>query len=165
MLKGNKVCLRLLEKEDIKELYNLCNEEKVKRYNIEPIDLQNDSQITKLRKAFSIINERNSLIGFITYREIICFKDSYSIGITIGSKYWNNKYGEDSIKTLLKYLFLELGARRVELEVFRYNLRAINCYKKCGFKKNSIRERKVHSKETYLDTMIMDILREELIYI
>jgi diamine N-acetyltransferase len=165
MLKGNKVYLRLLEKKDIKKLYNICNEEKVKRYNIESIDLQNNGKVTKLRKAFSIINEENVLIGFITYREIIYFKGSYSIGITIGSKYWNNKYGEDSIKTLLKYLFLELGARRVELEVFKYNLRAINCYKKCGFKENSIRERKVHSKEAYLDTMIMDIIKEELIYI
>lgn len=143
-------------------MYKLCSEERVKRYNIASNDVQNNN---KLRKVFSIINEGNALIEFITYKEINCCKNSYSIGITIGSKYWNMKYVEDSIKVILRYLFLELGAIRIELEVIKYNLRAISCYKKCGFINTSIRRKEVYAEEKYLDTIIMDILREELIYI
>ena len=160
MLKGNDIYLRLLEKKDIRLLYKLCNEEQVKRYNTIPNDIQNNNQGKNLRKALSIINEKNVVVGFITYKESNYCNKIYSIGITIGSKYWGRKYGQDSIKTLLKYLFEELNAIRVELEVIKYNLRAINCYKKCGFVEEGIRMNKVYIEGEYVDTLIMGILRK-----
>lgn len=160
MLKGNDIYLRLLEKKDIRLLYKLCNEEQVKRYNTIPNDIQNNNQGKNLRKALSIINEKNVVVGFITYKESNYCNKIYSIGITIGSKYWGRKYGQDSIKTLLKYLFEELNAIRVELEVIKYNLRAINCYKKCGFVEEGIRTNKVYIEGEYVDTLIMGILRK-----
>lgn len=160
MLKGHNIYLRLLEKNDIRILYKLCNEEKVRKYNTIPNDIQNNKQETNLRKALSIINEKSVLVGFITYRESKHCNNVYSIGITIGSKYWGRKYGQDSIKTLLKYLFEDLNAIRVELEVIKYNLRAINCYKKCGFVEECIGRNKVYIEGQYVDTLIMGILRE-----
>lgn len=162
MLKGKKIYLRLLERKDISILYKLCNEEKVKRYNI----IQNDIQVNKynkekgnLRKALSIINEKNVLVGFITYKENNYCKNVYSIGITIGSRYWNRSYGQDSIKVLLNYLFEELNAIRIELEVIKSNFRAINCYKKCGFVEESIRRNKCYVDGEYVDTIIMRIIK------
>ena len=160
MLKGHNVYLRLLEKKDIRMLYKLCNEEKVRKYNTIPNDIQNSNQGTNLRKALSIINEKNVLVGFITYKESNYSSKVYSIGITIGSKYWGKKYGQDSIETLLKYLFEELNAIKVELEVIKYNLRAINCYKKCGFVEEGIRINKVYIEGKYIDTLIMGILKK-----
>ena len=163
MLKGHNVYLRLLEKKDIRILYKLCNEEKVRKYNTIPNDIQNSNQGTNIRKALSIINEKNVLVGFITYKESNYCNNVYSIGITIGSKYWGRRYGRDAIKTLLEYLFEELNAIRVELEVIKYNLSAINCYKKCGFVEEGIRRNKVYIEGEYVDTLIMGILREEVI--
>ena len=160
MLKGHNVYLRLLEKKDISILYKLCSEEKVRKYNTIPNDIQNNNQGNNLRKALSIINEKKVLIGFITYNESNDCNNVYSIGITIGSKYWGKKYGQDSIKTLLKYLFEELNAIKVELEVIKYNLRAINCYKKCGFVEDGIRINKVYIEGKYIDTLIMGILKK-----
>ena len=160
MLKGHNVYLRLLEKKDVRILYKICNEEEVRRYNTIPNDIQNNNQGKNLRKALSIINEKNVVVGFITYKESNYCNKIYSIGITIGSKYWGRKYGQDSIKTLLKYLFEELNAIRVELEVIKYNLRAINCYKKCGFVEEGIRTNKVYIEGEYVDTLIMGILRK-----
>lgn len=163
MLKGQNVYLRLLEKKDVWILYKICNEEKVRRYNTIPNDMQNNNKGTNLRKPLSIINEKNALVGFITYKESNYCNKIYSIGITIGSKYWGRKYGQDAIKTLLKYLFGELNAVRVELEVIKYNLRAINCYKKCGFVEEGIRKNKAYIEGEYIDTLIMGIIREDVI--
>ena len=160
MLKGHNVYLRLLEKKDISLLYKLCNEEKVRKYNTIPNDIQNSNQGRNTRKALSIINEKNVLVGFITYKESNYYNKVFSIGITIGSKYWGKKYGQNSIKTLLKYLFEELNAIKVELEVIKYNLRAINCYKKCGFVEEGIRINKVYIEGQYVDTLIMGILKK-----
>lgn len=161
MLKGEKVYLRLLERRDIAIIYRLCNEEKVKRYNSIPGDI--NEQNVNLRKALSIINEKNVLVGFITYKESNYCSNVYSIGITIGSRFWNRGYGQDSINTLNKYLFEELNAIRVELEVIKCNERAISCYKKCGFVEEGIKRNKCYIDGEYLDTVIMGILRNEMI--
>lgn len=165
MLKGNNIYLRTLEKKDILILYRLCNEEQVKIYNTIPNNIQNNNKEKNLRKALSIINEKNVLIGFITYKESGYCNRAYSIGITIGSKYWGRKYGQDAIKTLLEYLFEEQNAIRVELEVIKSNLRAISCYKRCGFVEEEIRKNKVYIEGRYVDTIIMGILKDKVINI
>ena len=162
MLKGEKVYLRLLERKDIRILQNICDDEKVRRYNTIYSD-KNKNDNTNLRKALSIVNEKEVLVGLITYKESNYCKDVYSIGITIGSRYWNRGYGQDSIKLLLNYLFDELYAVRVELEVIRNNIRAITCYKKCGFLEEGIRKSKCYIEGEYVDIIIMGIIKEEFI--
>ena len=160
MLKGEKIYLRLLERRDIRILQNICDDEKVKRYNI--VSNENNSEKnTNIRKALSIINEKEVLVGFITYKESNYFRNMYSIGITIGSRYWNRGYGQDSIKLLLTYLFDELNAIRVELEVIKTNIRAITCYKKCGFIEEGIRRSKCYLNGEYVDTIIMGIIKKD----
>lgn len=156
MLKGEKIYLRLLEKRDIRILQDICDDERVRRYNT--ISDENNNII---RKALSIINEKEVLVGFITYKENTCFKNMYSIGITIGSRYWNRGYGQDSIKILLKYLFNELNAIKVELQVIKKNIRAITCYKRCGFIEEGIKKSKCSLDGEYVDTIIMGIIKEE----
>lgn len=160
MIKGYNVYLRNLKKRDIPTLYKICNEKDVKIYNVIPDDIQSINK--SLRKALSIINQENVIVGFITYKESSYYKGRYYIGITIGSKYWGRRYGQNSIKVLLRYLFGELNAIRVELEVVKLNLRAINCYKKCGFMEEGIKRNKVCIDGKYVDTIIMGILRKEL---
>ena len=163
MLKGHNIYLRLIERKDIGILYRLCNEEKVKRYNMISKYTEESSKAgSNLRKALSIINEKNVLVGFITYKESNYCKNAYSIGITIGSRYWDRGYGQDSIRVLLKYLFNELGAIRVELEVMKSNLRARNCYKKCGFKEEGILRNKYYMDGEYDDIIIMGLIKDEM---
>lgn len=164
MFKGHNIYLRLVEKKDIGILYDICNEEDVKRYNTIPENMENNNEeYTNLRKALSIINEKNVLVGFITYKESRHLKNSYSIGITIGSRYWNRGYGQDSIRVLMKYLFEELNAIRIDLEVIKSNLRAICCYKKCGFIEERIKRNKCYIDGKYVDTIIMRVLRKEIL--
>ena len=43
------------------------------------------------------------------------------------------------------------------------NIRAINCYKKCGFKEEGVRRSKYYICGKYLDTIVMGLLKEEFI--
>ena len=63
---------------------------------------------------------------------------------------------------LVKYLFEDLNAIRIELEVMKCNLRAINCYKKCGFIEEGIKRSKCYLDGEYVDTIIMGIIRDEV---
>lgn len=160
MLKGERIYLRLLERKDIGTLKYICNDNKVKQYNIRTTN-EDKSEAANYRKALSIINEKDVLIGFITYKENNKLNNVFSIGITIASRYWNRGYGQESIKLLINYLFEELGAIKVQLEVIKYNIRAINCYKKCGFVEEFQKKSVCYLDGQYVDTIIMGILKEE----
>ncbi|EES49975.1 GNAT family N-acetyltransferase [Clostridium botulinum] len=168
MLKGEKVYLRLMQVSDIKRLYDLANDYEVKKYNDKMLEMGKKIQINEgtnniniyKRKALSIINKKNVLVGFMTYKQSDYCKNVYSIGITIGKKYWNRGYGQDSIKTLIKYLFDDLNAKRIQLEVVSENIRAIKCYKKCGFIEEKIRKARYYMDGKYTDIIIMGILKK-----
>ncbi|MBN1033964.1 GNAT family N-acetyltransferase [Clostridium botulinum] len=168
MLKGEKVYLRLMQVSDIKRLYDLANDYEVKKYNDKMLEMGKKIQINEgtnkiniyKRKALSIINKKNVLVGFMTYKQSDYCKNVYSIGITIGKKYWSRGYGQDSIKTLIKYLFDDLNAKRIQLEVVSENIRAIKCYKKCGFIEEKIRKARYYMDGKYTDIIIMGILKK-----
>ncbi|MFD3155336.1 GNAT family N-acetyltransferase [Haloimpatiens sp. FM7330] len=170
MLKGTKVLIKSIETKDINILYNILSDEEVRKYDgayiilpsreciIENIDkIRNNNKV----KYLSIVNEKNIVIGYLTYRQAQDAPNIYSLGITVGKKFWHRGYGQDSINTILKYLFLNRNAHRVELEVVELNKRAIKCYKKCGFKEEGIKKQRYFVEGKYIDVLIMAILKSE----
>jgi len=56
------------------------------------------------------------------------------IGIMIGEKpYWGQGYGEDAINTFILDIFQTSGLQRLMLRTLDWNVRAQNCFEKCGF--------------------------------
>lgn len=56
------------------------------------------------------------------------------VGIGIGERgLWGKGYGTDAMNLILRYAFMELNLRRISLDTFEYNPRAIHSYEKVGF--------------------------------
>lgn len=171
MIYGDNIYMRDVVREDIDILFDVCSDEDVLKYNglstgimtKEYINNQFHHLTKPNKEELVIVNNFKDVIGYIYYKENSYTRDVYSIGITIGKKYWDKGYGQDSIKTLCKYLFNNRGAHKIELEVVGLNERAIKCYKKCGFKEEGIRRSKYYYSGKYLDTIIMGLLKEEFI--
>jgi RimJ/RimL family protein N-acetyltransferase len=84
------------------------------------------------------------------------------LGIGIGDKaYWNKGYGQDATKLLLDYGFSLLNLNNIMLGVYSYNQRAINCYKKIGFKEIGRRRKSKIIGGKFFDEVFMDILAKE----
>lgn len=49
--------------------------------------------------------------------------------------YWNRGIGKLLVATTVEYLTSELGAEKIVMDPQTWNIRAITCYEKCGFKK------------------------------
>ncbi|SFU38959.1 Protein N-acetyltransferase, RimJ/RimL family [Clostridium sp. DSM 8431] len=157
MIKGNSVYLRLMMKEDISRLCDLCNDESVNKYNNMLPDkkyLRKNFNILKKmdNKILTIINEKDVIVGFMDYRKRDLSSAIYTIGITIGQKFWGRGYGKESIKILCDYLFEDLGAEKIVIEVIDKNVRAIKCYESCGF----IVDKKSEHEGTSLITMVLE---------
>ena len=84
------------------------------------------------------------------------------LGIIIGEKsYWGRGYGEEAVRLALDYGFNVLNLNSVELGVYAFNLRAIRCYEKVGFRRIGVhREARIVAGVSQ-DTISMDLLASE----
>ncbi len=83
-------------------------------------------------------------------------------GITIGEKkYWDQGYGTEATRLIVKLGFDTLNLERISLCVFEDNLRAKHVYEKLGFIVEGILRKHRYYEGKYYDTILMSILREE----
>ena len=73
-------------------------------------------------------------IGNCSYFNVDNISGEAEIGIMIGDKsYWSRGYGSDTLTTALSYIFTQTNLKRIYLKTLQWNVRAQNCFKKCGF--------------------------------
>lgn len=86
---------------------------------------------------------------------------SATVGLAIDKHFWGSGVALDAQETLLRFLFNELGLRRVDLWTNSGNKAAVGLAKKSGFKE-AVRVREaiwLHGQLS--DNLVMDLLREE----
>jgi RimJ/RimL family protein N-acetyltransferase len=86
----------------------------------------------KTRVYYAVENKEHVLIGRISLRQIQ-WRESARLGIGFGTDYVSQGYGTESLRLFLRYYFLDLGFRKMVLDVAAINERAIRCYERCGF--------------------------------
>ncbi|MEM2839657.1 MAG: GNAT family protein [Thermoplasmata archaeon] len=117
---------------------------------------------TESKYNFTILTRKGKPIGNITLREIDYVHRCATLGIMIGEKeYWDRGYGSDAIDALLGFAFDTLAMHRVELRALELNRRALECYKKCGFRIEGRRRKHWYYKGKYIDDVLMGILSDE----
>lgn len=122
----------------------------------------NHENATKL--IFSVVHkETNDVIGHISLTKIDQRNKSARIGrVLVGNeRYRGQGIGELMIEEILKIAFNELKLHRICLGVFDFNLPAIACYEKAGFKKEGLLRDTCKHGETYWSQWEMCILEEE----
>ncbi len=84
------------------------------------------------------------------------------LGIIIGDKTaWGKGYGTAAVREVLRKGFEEMDLRRIFLETFSANTRAIRCYERCGFRHEGLLRQAYLKRGRWHDIVRMAILREE----
>lgn len=86
-------------------------------------------------------------------------KHCASVGISILEKYQNNKIGSRLLKEILDLADNWYNIRRIELEVYTDNKKAINLYKLFGFKIEGTLKDYVFGEGKYIDAHTMARLK------
>ncbi len=176
MIYGERVRLRAIERSDIPAFVRWFNDPEVRQYLAMylPLSIAQEEQwfeemLQRQQQGkdfiFAVeakVGEEWVLIGNVGLHRIDWKNRFAFFGIVLGEKsYWNQGYGTDATRTMLRFAFEELNLHRVELEVFGENARARRCYEKAGFRYEGIRRQAFFSRGTYHDSYLMAILREE----
>jgi RimJ/RimL family protein N-acetyltransferase len=104
----------------------------------------------------------DNLVGFIDLEGVMFPHGDAFVGIGLGERsLWGKGYGTDAMKVILRYAFQELNLRRVSLDTFEYNPRAIRSYEKAGFIHEGCARAFLFREGKRWDMIFMGILREE----
>jgi RimJ/RimL family protein N-acetyltransferase len=106
--------------------------------------------------------DENRLVGFIDLEGAMFPNGDAFVGIGVGDRqFWGQGYGTDAMNVILRYAFMELNLRRVSLDTFEYNPRAVRSYEKAGFVLEGAARDFLHREGQRWDLIFMGILREE----
>jgi RimJ/RimL family protein N-acetyltransferase len=106
--------------------------------------------------------EDDRLLGDIDLEVVSWAARDAFVGLGIGPRdFWGRGYGTEAMQLVLAYAFLELNLRRVTLDVFDYNPRAIRSYEKAGFRHEGRLRGALAREGKRRDLLFMSTLREE----
>jgi len=94
------------------------------------------------RRSFAILDHSGDLVGMVSCYALDWQQMTGELGVYIGDRErWGQGLGTDAVATLIQHLFEDLSLRRVRLNAYATNLRALRSYAKVGFKKTATRRR------------------------
>lgn len=145
MIKGSKVVLREKRVEDAALDYAWKMDEELARLDATiplniPFSIYLSYYVEELQFAnirghrFAIDTLDGKHIGNCAYYNFDKDAAETELGIIIGDReYWDKGYGADAIIVFLNHLFEEKKLKRVCLHTLEWNIRAKECFQKCGF--------------------------------
>ena len=105
-------------------------------------------EIDTVRRYF-LIKQKDNIIGSINFSKIN-FENSLELGIYTNPFFQIKDAGRLLESAASQYAFIEIGVKKIKLEVYSDNERAVNFYKKCDF--NLINTKKAnHQNIMYME--------------
>lgn len=173
MLKGERVVLRALSRDDLQRMWEFNNDLDVELagggdppmpqpFERLVADIERDWASGGRDDALFAIDVDGVHIGAAVLMHPNFTARTVELGIGIGNKeYWGRGYGREVVALLLEYAFRYRNYRRVWLWVHGRNERGIRAYKAAGFIEEGRLRQHVYSNGQYDDAVYMGVLREE----
>jgi len=172
IIKGKKVTLRAIERNDLELLHKWSNDPEI-NYMLGgwhfPSSMQDQEKwFTSLslgsnNQKFAIDTPELGLIGMANLVDIN-WKDRNAFhGMLLGDKETRGKgYGIDTVMTINRYAFEELGLMRMNTTIISCNEPSIGVYtKKCGWIIEGIKKNHYFRKNQWWDETIVGITKED----
>jgi RimJ/RimL family protein N-acetyltransferase len=174
MIYGERIRFRAIEREDLPRFVNWLNDPEV----LEGLALYLPLSLSSEQRWFESMLNRppDEQPMAIEIREGDAWKPigncgifnldsrcrSGEVGIFIGEKQlWNQGYGSEAMRLLLRHGFATLNLNRISLDVYETNRRAIRSYEKAGFVLEGRKRQGMYKNGAYIDVLQMSVLRQE----
>jgi diamine N-acetyltransferase len=170
MLRGERVVLRAVEREDLKRLHELYQNIDLVlfgdgEWSPEPLaarEKRYDNSVADGDKAWFVIEVSGQVIGDLQLQQRQRRSNVSGLGIGIyDPAYLGQGYGREAIALIVDWAFRIQNYRRIWLETSATNERAIRCYRSVGFiEEGRLREHEFLDGQ-YVDSIVMGLLRSD----
>jgi len=141
-ISSKRITIRDLKLEDVYFMrdWGLHENPLIEDYNFPPM---NDFEIKvwyrkkthkRSNRYYGIFNEDKKLIGYMGIKNIRRIRKESTLGIVFDPNYVDKGYGTETLNLFLEHYFIQMGMKRMILEVAKFNKRAYKVYEKMGFK-------------------------------
>lgn len=175
MFESNRLSFRKFTAEDTELYHTWKNDMEVMRTTSPYLDIHSYETTHEFvaqvilgspsSKSYLILDkETGSPIGITSLITIDYKNRNAECIIDIGEKeYWGKGYGQEALRLLLNYAFLEMNLHRVSLRVFSFNEKAIKLYEKLGFKHEGLSRQALFREGAWHDIVHMGLLQSEYV--
>ncbi len=173
MLKGKKVALTTVEKEDLETMRLWRNNEEFRKHFREYRELDRESQDKWYREKvladdrtlmFAVRDlETNELVGVCGLCYINWVHRHADLSLYIG---WQNSYiddagfAEDACQVLFQYAFGELNLHKIWTEIYEFDVKKYELYTQLGFKLDGLLRDNYFYDGRWWDSRILSILSD-----
>jgi len=171
-IKGKRVTLRGIEREDLLLLQPWSNDPEV-QYQLGGWHFPSSAvvmerwfeslQSDELNQRFAIDTEQHGLIGTANLVNIN-WKDRNAFhGMLLGDKDIRGQgYGTDTVMAIMRYAFEELGLERLDGSVIEYNEASLRLYLgRCGWREEGRKKNWYWRKNRFWDKIIVGVNRND----
>lgn len=175
MLVGNRVRLRAIERSDIPNFVRWLNDREVTDTLLIHSPLSAAAEEAWFVRHLAANPDEVEILGI----EILAGDDwihvgntglhnietvnrAAEFGIFIGEKqYWNQGFGREAARLMLKHGFGDLNLNRIYLYVYQTNPRAIKAYEAAGFVREGVLRQAIYKNGRYIDVFLMSVLHSD----
>ncbi len=170
MLQGPRVTLRAVERADIQRLHELYQSVELGILadgHWQPVPLaarekRLERGLDRDERTWFVIETDGRMIGDIELHSLDRRSRVAGLGVAIfDADYLGKGYGREAIGLLLDWAFHIQNYERVWLSTWSTNERAIHCYRALGFVEEGRQRRQLFVNGTYIDVVLMGLLRGE----
>ena len=148
-----------LNENDKLQALNMRNHLQVKKWMYNQVSISKEDHFGFIKNLdndmegrYFLVKQKNNIIGSINFSKIN-FENSVELGIYTNPFLQIKGAGKLLESAASQYAFIELGVKKIKLEVYSDNERAVNFYKKCDF--SLINTKKVNHQ----DVMCMEKMK------
>jgi RimJ/RimL family protein N-acetyltransferase len=169
MIKGERVILRAIERQDLPTYVRWLNDPQVLEHfgNLVPFSIAQEEQWYEetLQNPATLdfaVEFEGQHVGGAGFGKIDGRQAHAEVGLFIGvPELWDRGLGADVLRTLLRFGFEQMNLHRIYLRVFAGNKRAVHLYEKVGFQHEGCWRHHEFRHGRYHDLLWMSILRDE----
>lgn len=160
-LKSERLTYRQTVNNDIETVLSIENDSENITYIIPWSKEQHIKTLSDSDKKHIVIEDIDeSIVGYIILAGLESPHNNVElVRITISEK--SKGYGKEALNTILKYIFEDLNAHRLWLDVKDYNERAKNIYLSLGFKEEGHLRECIKNNDNYESLILMSMLNHE----
>lgn len=169
-LKGRRVILRPVLREDTPHLLSFVNDAEVSRYVLRYFPMSeaneerwvNETANNSPNQFVLAMVADDHIIGTMGVHDIKWKDRVATTGAMIGDKkYWGDGYGTEAKMLLLKYCFDALNLRKIKSAVIAFNERSLHYSLKCGYVEEGRLKEEIFQDGKYWDIIQLAVYREQ----
>lgn len=178
ILESTTILLKKIEEVHLQDVYTIYDNDKIFEYcgiipkhNIQTVSKMIGHFDRDFRKKSRIKwgifqkNQSDKLVGIIEAMDFNQKVDMVTIGYFLAEDYWGKGLATESVRLLVKFLFLEVHVNRIQAEVMPANDVSKKVLLKNGFcKEGLLRQATLWSGKGIVDLEIYGILKKDYIY-